>query len=69
MDSCSPTLRRYPRTPKAGLSKLGPSDGIVVTPGTVWVASSYHSRSFDSRYFGPVYTTAIRHRLKALLTL
>ena len=40
-----------------------------LTPGTVWVASSYHSRSFDSRYFGPVYTTAIRHRLKALLTL
>jgi conjugative transfer signal peptidase TraF len=40
-----------------------------VTPGTVWVASSYHSRSFDSRYFGPVYTTAIRHRLKAFLTL
>ena len=40
-----------------------------VSPGTVWVASSYHSRSFDSRYFGPVYTTAIRHRLKALLTL
>ena len=40
-----------------------------LTPGTVWVASSYHSRSFDSRYFGPVYTTAIRHRLKAFLTL
>jgi conjugative transfer signal peptidase TraF len=40
-----------------------------VTPGTVWVASSYHSRSFDSRYFGPVYETAIRHRLKAFLTL
>lgn len=40
-----------------------------VTPGTVWVASSYHSRSFDSRYFGPVFTTAIRHRLKAFLTL
>jgi conjugative transfer signal peptidase TraF len=40
-----------------------------VAPGTVWVASSYHSRSFDSRYFGPVYTTAIRHRLKAFLTL
>jgi conjugative transfer signal peptidase TraF len=40
-----------------------------LTPGTVWVASSYHSRSFDSRYFGPVYETAIRHRLKALLTL
>jgi conjugative transfer signal peptidase TraF len=40
-----------------------------VSPGTVWVASSYHSRSFDSRYFGPIYTTAIRHRLKAFLTL
>ena len=40
-----------------------------VAPGAVWVASSYHSRSFDSRYFGPVYTTAIRHRLKAFLTL
>jgi conjugative transfer signal peptidase TraF len=39
------------------------------TPGTVWVASSYHSRSFDSRYFGPVHETAIRHRLKAFLTL
>jgi conjugative transfer signal peptidase TraF len=42
---------------------------FLVAPGTVWVASSYHSRSFDSRYFGPVDTTAIRHRLKALLTL
>jgi conjugative transfer signal peptidase TraF len=40
-----------------------------VAPGTVWVASSYHSRSFDSRYFGPVDTTAIRHRMKAFLTL
>jgi len=42
---------------------------FFVAPGTVWVASSYHSRSFDSRYFGPVDTTAIRHRMKALLTL
>ena len=40
-----------------------------VSPGTVWVASSYHSRSFDSRYFGPVYTTAIRQRLKMFFTL
>lgn len=40
-----------------------------VTPGAVWVASSYHSRSFDSRYFGPVCTATIRHRLKAFLTL
>jgi conjugative transfer signal peptidase TraF len=44
-----------------------PSGRYVVAPGTVWVASSYHRRSFDSRYFGPVPTAAIRHRLKAFL--
>ena len=41
----------------------------VVAPGTVWVASSYHPRSFDSRYFGPLSTGAIRHRVKPFLTL
>ena len=46
-----------------------PSGHYRVTPGTLWVSSSYHSRSFDSRYFGPICTTAIRHRLKAFLTL
>ena len=40
-----------------------------VAPGTVWVASSYDSRSFDSRYFGPVSIVAIRNRAKVLLTL
>jgi len=39
-----------------------------VAPGTVWVASSYHPRSFDSRYFGPIPTIAIRDRLRPLLT-
>jgi conjugative transfer signal peptidase TraF len=46
-----------------------PSGRYVVAPGTIWVASSYHPRSFDSRYFGPLSTVAIRHRLKAFLTL
>src|SRR5712692_3593327 len=46
-----------------------PSGRYVVDPGTIWVASSYHPRSFDSRYFGPLPTAAIRHQLKALLTL
>jgi conjugative transfer signal peptidase TraF len=46
-----------------------PSGRYVVDPGTIWVASSYHPRSFDSRYFGPLSTAAIRHRLKAFLTL
>lgn len=42
---------------------------FIVQSGTVWVASSDHPRSFDSRYFGPVETSAIRHRLKPFLTL
>jgi len=46
-----------------------PSGRYVVDPGTIWVASSYHPRSFDSRYFGPLSIAAIRHRLKAFLTL
>jgi len=40
----------------------------LVTPGTVWVASSYNSRSFDSRYFGPICSSEIRHVLRPLLT-
>lgn len=40
-----------------------------VAAGTVWVASSYQRRSFDSRYFGPISTAAIRHRLRPFLTL
>jgi len=46
-----------------------PSGRYVVDPGTIWVASSYHPRSFDSRYFGPLSTAVIRHRVKAFLTL
>ncbi len=41
----------------------------TVQPGTVWVVSSYHSRSFDSRYFGPISETRIRGRLRPLLVL
>jgi conjugative transfer signal peptidase TraF len=46
-----------------------PSGRYVVDPGTIWVASSYHPRSFDSRYFGPLSSAAIRYRLKPFLTL
>lgn len=38
-----------------------------VTQGYVWVASTYHPRSFDSRYFGPISLSSIRERLKPLL--
>ena len=41
----------------------------VVQPGTVWVASTYHPRSFDSRYFGPVQATAIQNHVRPLIVL
>lgn len=40
----------------------------TVQPGSLWVASSYNRRSFDSRYFGPVAVSSIRARLRPLLT-
>ena len=46
-----------------------PFGRYCVAPGAVWVASSHHPRSFDSRYFGPISTAAIRHRLRPFLTL
>jgi conjugative transfer signal peptidase TraF len=49
--------------------KSWPFGRFEVVPGTVWVASSYDSRSFDGRYFGPVWIVAIRNRVKVLLTL
>jgi conjugative transfer signal peptidase TraF len=45
-----------------------PFGRYVVRPGTVWVASSFHPRSFDSRYFGPVQVSAIRDHVRPLLT-
>ena len=45
-----------------------PFGRYVVAPETVWVASSYHARSFDSRYFGPIQTSWIRDRVRPLLT-
>jgi conjugative transfer signal peptidase TraF len=39
----------------------------VVAPGTVWVASTYQARSFDSRYFGPVSLADVRARLTPVL--
>jgi conjugative transfer signal peptidase TraF len=38
-----------------------------VARGTIWVASSYSSRSFDSRYFGPIPTREIRDHVRPLL--
>jgi conjugative transfer signal peptidase TraF len=45
-----------------------PSGRYVVQAGTIWVASSHHPRSFDSRHFGPIATWTIRDRVKPLMT-
>ena len=37
-----------------------------VATAAIWVASTHHPRSFDSRYFGPIPLDLVRHRLKPL---
>lgn len=44
-----------------------PFGRYVVALDMVWVASSYESRSFDSRYFGPIPTNSIRDHVRPLL--
>ena len=41
----------------------------MVEPGTIWAASTYNRRSYDSRYFGPVNVASIRAQVRPLLTL
>jgi conjugative transfer signal peptidase TraF len=45
------------------------SGTYTVAPATVWVASTHHPNSFDSRYFGPVRCDQIWHHLRALWVL
>jgi len=45
-----------------------PFGSYIVAPRTVWVASSYSPRSFDSRYFGPVEASQVREHVRPLLT-
>jgi len=58
-----------PRDTKGRPLEAWPSGSYFIARGTVWVASSYNPRSFDSRYFGPVSAAAIRHHVKPLLVL
>ncbi|HEY7391829.1 MAG TPA: conjugative transfer signal peptidase TraF [Bryobacteraceae bacterium] len=38
-----------------------------VPAGMLWVASTYNSRSYDSRYLGPIRETAVRARLQRVI--
>lgn len=40
----------------------------VVSPGELWVLSSYSRLSFDSRYFGAIQASQVRARLRRLWT-
>jgi len=44
-----------------------PFGSYTIPPGSLWVASSYSPRSYDSRYFGPIRESAVRARLRAVL--
>jgi conjugative transfer signal peptidase TraF len=46
-----------------------PSGRYTVAEDSVWVASSYNARSFDSRYFGPVSLDSVRSYVRPWLTL
>jgi conjugative transfer signal peptidase TraF len=45
-----------------------PFGRYTISPGTLWVASSYNARSYDSRYLGPIAESAVRARLRTLIT-
>lgn len=63
-----------PNTAPRGTDTMGrpmpswPVGSYRVMPGTVWVASSHHPKSFDSRYFGPIPVSLISAHLSPFLT-
>jgi conjugative transfer signal peptidase TraF len=45
-----------------------PFGRYTAAPRTLWVASSYNPRSYDSRYLGPIPKSTVRARLRPLIT-
>jgi len=43
-----------------------PAGDYVVEPGTLWVASTFHPGSYDSRYLGPIRQQQVLYRLRPL---
>lgn len=44
-----------------------PDGEYIVSPGEVWIFSSYNQKSFDSRYFGPVKIRDIQSQVFPLM--
>lgn len=51
--------KRLPNTEASSFLPAWPDGEYKVKKGEVWIFSSYSSKSFDSRYFGPVSIAAI----------
>jgi conjugative transfer signal peptidase TraF len=49
--------------------KPWPNGHYIVSAGALWVVSDFNGWSFDSRYFGPIPCSLVRHRLRPLWTL
>src|SRR5215469_3024883 len=48
--------------------KPWPNGHYIVSAGSLWVVSDFNGWSFDSRYFGPIRCSLVRHRLRPLWT-
>lgn len=46
--------------------KPWPNGRYIVPAGSLWVISDFNDWSFDSRYFGPIRCSLVRHRLRPL---
>jgi len=45
-----------------------PNGEYIVPSGSLWVISDFNSWSFDSRYFGPIPSSIVQHKLRPLWT-
>jgi conjugative transfer signal peptidase TraF len=63
-----PNSRQYPRDGKGRPLPQSPLGTHVVPAGHVWIGSTYDSRSFDSRYVGPVPFSAVVGRERRVWT-
>ena len=48
--------------------KPWPNGQYIVPAGSLWLVSDFNGWSFDSRYFGPIRCSLVRHRLRPLWT-